>query len=667
MRRPVAVLLALTTLTLASAATAAAAPVPGSLVGWGFAGYGALGGPPAANTASPRPIPLPAGAGTVVDAAVGEFTGIAATASGGLYDWGLKQALGVGGTQGDMTIVGPQSITLPGAHGTPMAVAATGAGGLALTSTGELYGWGYNGSGQLVQPSTGYFLTPVLIQLPLEATGKITQIAAGRDGQAFAVTSTGELWAWGSDNAGSLGLPVLTGSNIYATPQHVTAGGLGDQQVVDVAAGRSFGLARTANGRVWAFGSNARGEIGTTPSATIQPPTPISLFRPIIALPSAAASSRVIGKSLEPFVTAISAGFEHALVIANGAVYTWGYNSNGQLGRDTGGADDSSPNRVALPAGAGTPVGVAAGDYDSHVTTATGAVVGFGDDSTLQLGNPALGMQSIVPTLASLPDGMTISKLATGVPATGGGYFGGTVLAIVSGLTVATSGLPDGRLGVPYATTLQAGGGQAPRSWSTTDLPAGLTLDGATGAISGTPTAKGSTPVTATVTDRFGTVAQRTLTLVVGDAPASGSTGGSGGAGGASAGAGSGGAGPGTATGAGATVTKPAGRAKLASLRASGATLRLAISCAVGGGVCQGKIAVAHRTKRHTPLATKTYNVAAGRRATIVITINKSGRAALKKARHLAVTVTLTPAVGAAVSRKLTLATAKPKKKSAHR
>lgn len=91
------------------------------------------------------------------------------------------------------------------------------------------------------------------------------------------------------------------------------------------------------------------------------------------------------------------------------------------------------------------------------------------------------------------------------------------VLATPSPVTVATSSLPAGKVGVSYGQTLAATDGTPPYAWSITSdsLPLGLTLDAATGAITGVPAAAGTFPVTVAVADSAGGSATAQLTLSV--------------------------------------------------------------------------------------------------------------------------------------------------------
>jgi hypothetical protein len=84
-------------------------------------------------------------------------------------------------------------------------------------------------------------------------------------------------------------------------------------------------------------------------------------------------------------------------------------------------------------------------------------------------------------------------------------------------ITIVTAALPAGEVGTAYQATVEASGGVGTRFWSSTPLPAGLTLssDGINAFISGTPEVAGSFPVTFTVTDSAtpAQTATKTLTL----------------------------------------------------------------------------------------------------------------------------------------------------------
>jgi hypothetical protein len=87
-------------------------------------------------------------------------------------------------------------------------------------------------------------------------------------------------------------------------------------------------------------------------------------------------------------------------------------------------------------------------------------------------------------------------------------------LTIGGSLSITTVSLPEATVGVSYSVTLQANGGSGAKLWTASGLPGGLNLNGATGLISGTPTASGSFPITVGVSDSSG-AASKQLTLIV--------------------------------------------------------------------------------------------------------------------------------------------------------
>jgi branched-chain amino acid transport system substrate-binding protein len=87
-------------------------------------------------------------------------------------------------------------------------------------------------------------------------------------------------------------------------------------------------------------------------------------------------------------------------------------------------------------------------------------------------------------------------------------------------LTVTSATLVRGGVAVPYAASLSASGGIGPYHWSLAGgaLPPGLTLNPATGAVTGTPTTPGTFTPTVKVTDSATTGAQtatRVITLTI--------------------------------------------------------------------------------------------------------------------------------------------------------
>jgi hypothetical protein len=103
---------------------------------------------------------------------------------------------------------------------------------------------------------------------------------------------------------------------------------------------------------------------------------------------------------------------------------------------------------------------------------------------------------------------------ATTCVAVGSGVVAFT-LPVNSMPVVSTTSLPVATLRTPYSATLVAAGGTTPYSWSISQgsLPAGLSLDPATGVISGTPTAVGTSSFTIQVTDAESPPASATTQL----------------------------------------------------------------------------------------------------------------------------------------------------------
>src|SRR5206468_781025 len=121
-----------------------------------------------------------------------------------------------------------------------------------------------------------------------------------------------------------------------------------------------------------------------------------------------------------------------------------------------------------------------------------------------------------------LPAGLTLSSagLVSGTPTTAGDYsfkITATDGSRADTQTYSISVVPKlvigqtenlGEVGLPYQFAPQATGGKGGYTWAVDGaLPAGLTLDSASGGITGTPTAPGASTLKLTVKDSLGLTA----------------------------------------------------------------------------------------------------------------------------------------------------------------
>ena len=82
---------------------------------------------------------------------------------------------------------------------------------------------------------------------------------------------------------------------------------------------------------------------------------------------------------------------------------------------------------------------------------------------------------------------------------------------------ITTTSLPDGRIGQPYSSRVQATGGIGALAWAVSagTLPSGLTLNPSTGVIAGTPNAVGTSSFTVRIQDAAGQSATKALSITI--------------------------------------------------------------------------------------------------------------------------------------------------------
>jgi len=120
---------------------------------------------------------------------------------------------------------------------------------------------------------------------------------------------------------------------------------------------------------------------------------------------------------------------------------------------------------------------------------------------------------------ANIPSNLVASAGSVSITVVQDGVTSNAVsLRIVSVLSITTSTLMGGMVGANYSQTVAASGGSTPYTWSLApgaSLPQGLSLNSATGQISGTPAITGASVFTIQVTDINSNLASKSLTLAV--------------------------------------------------------------------------------------------------------------------------------------------------------
>ena len=201
--------------------------------------------------------------------AAGQFHSLVLTASGQLFAFGLNShgELGNPANNNVQTANSPTLVTLPGATGPPIQIAAGAGFSLVLTSTGQLFTFGQNTEGQLGNTTnignSSANPSPRLLALP-GAIGPPVDIAAGTD-HCLVVTSSGQVYAFGDDTFGESGSGASeTQPNPSPTVVPLSPG---SGPAIRVAAGNGSSIVLTALGQLYTFGTNRFGQLGVSTNA----------------------------------------------------------------------------------------------------------------------------------------------------------------------------------------------------------------------------------------------------------------------------------------------------------------------------------------------------------------------------------------------------------------
>ena len=197
---------------------------------------------------------------------------------------------------------------------------ASGTAAAAHASPAAIHRRGRNAKQQQQQSSSPLRL------VPFPAAVQITNLDCGPNHTAL-VSTAGHLYTYGWGQYGRLG---LGDEESRSSPQLVETLARDGVPIANVSCGSSHTCALSTSqvgGRVYAFGSNAYGQVGSATFDRYLHPNKILID----------------GRQ----VASVACGFGHtAAVTYDGALYCWGFNEEGQLGLGTEGQNVDVPTRV---------------------------------------------------------------------------------------------------------------------------------------------------------------------------------------------------------------------------------------------------------------------------------------------------------------------------------
>lgn len=284
------------------------------------------------------------------------------------------------------------------------AVAVAGVHAMALKE-GTVWTWGTTQSGEegngvsgTEKTSEGEVPTAKYTPVKVEGLSEVVAIAAG-GASDYALLSDGEMVAWGENSDGQLGFdndrnggggtecyPEIAkerGVPCSTTPEYVLRGGEHLKGAVSIAAGEESAYAVLSEDKLFDWGNNGKGELGTGEEHTTR-------YHP--------APTEVMHE-----VEQVGAGNHHVLVIAKGKkIYGFGAAGSGDLI----GSGETELCQTTTPCyrspveitGFSSPTSVAAGKADSFIIEG-GKVYAFGENVFGELGIGSEAEAVSTPTL----------------------------------------------------------------------------------------------------------------------------------------------------------------------------------------------------------------------------------------------------------------------------
>ena len=422
----------------------------GTVWAWGANDKGQLGD----GTTTERLVPVQVtGLDNIVMAEAGSSHSIALKSDGSVYCWGERTsgATATANALGDGALLGQSNVPIqvPGLTGCIQVDAGNGVS-LAVKADGTVWQWGrYLGGFQAVLPTQRAELSGITFAILSQSS-------------AFATNGDGKVYGWGGGFDGNMG------NGSYDSPQVATEIPIqGGESIVSVAANTKNTYFLTADGNLFASGSNDLGRLGIGTTSTKYYPVQLRGLAAIQHVAYGASPSGWAGYAIDSggkvFQWGVSNAFTQvdlptettflsgALNIrlhanngfftkANGTFWAWGSNTFGELANGTK-EPDLTPQQINL---GGTAVSFSSGAVTTdsltgrHVAAvlSTGVIKTWGSNTFGELGDGTT-VEHLTPT--------TVQGITTAVEVATGGVH--TIARMADGSVWAWGNNHQGQLG----------------------------------------------------------------------------------------------------------------------------------------------------------------------------------------------------------------------------
>jgi alpha-tubulin suppressor-like RCC1 family protein len=194
-----------------------------------------------------------------------------------------------------------------------------------LFTTGGLWGWGYNNSGQLGTDNITSRSSPVQTVTGGSNWKQVSCSPYDTRSQTGVIKTDGTLWMWGYNFFGQLGNNDSGSTASRSSPVQTIAGGNNWKQV---SCGTFYTAAIKTDGRLWVWGFNTYGQLGTNNTTIYSSP-----------VQTIAGGTNWKQVSCE--------NFHSSAIKTDGTLWIWGQNIYGQLGTNNTTAHSSPVQTVA--------------------------------------------------------------------------------------------------------------------------------------------------------------------------------------------------------------------------------------------------------------------------------------------------------------------------------